>query len=303
MATVLTKSAGLVFLIVLGFVMKKIGMFKVEDSKVFSKVMIYITLPAILINAFRDFQADLSLISLFFINIIVCLIMTFVGWVAGRKEDPVARAMYMLCAAGFNVGSFGLPFIQAFFPDRIMNVVMFDIGNSITCCGLIFSFAVMQMSKKKGLDLKLMGKTLVGSFPFDIYVVLLALQVVHFRFPEPVYAVVETVAAANPVVVMVMLGILFEVNLTPKCRRQVVEILTARILGEVVLCLIIYFLLPMPVEQKQVLVMLILGPCTSMVTVFCGKLECDSDVYGTVSSLSIAISIAMMIGLGLIWAA
>jgi len=302
METVLTKSAGLVFLIVLGFVMKKIGMFKVEDSKVFSKVMIYITLPAILINAFRDFQADLNLISLFFMNIIVCLIMTFVGWVAGRKEDPVARAMYMLCAAGFNVGSFGLPFIQAFFPDRIMNVVMFDIGNSITCCGLIFSFAVMQMSKKKGLDLKLMGKTLVGSFPFDIYVVLLALQVVHFRFPEPVYAVVETVAAANPVVVMVMLGILFEVNLTPKCQRQVVEILTARILGEVVLCLIIYFLLPMPVEQKQVLVMLILGPCTSMVTVFCGKLECDSDVYGTVSSLSIAISIIMMIGLAMVWA-
>jgi len=300
--SVLIKSASLVFLIILGFVLKKIGLFKTEDSKVFSKIMIYITLPAILINAFRNFQADLSLISLFFMNIIVCLIMTFLGWVAGRKEDPVARAMYMLCMAGFNVGSFGLPFIQVFFPESIMNVVMFDIGNSITCCGLIFSFAVMQMSEKKGLDLRLMGRTLVRSFPFDIYMVLLALQVVHFRFPEPVYAVVDTIAAANPVVVMVMLGILFEVNLTPKCRRQVLEIIIWRILGEIVICLIIYFLLPMPLDQRQVLVMLILGPCTSMVTVFCGKLECDSDVYGTVSSLSIAISIVMMIGLSLIWA-
>ena len=302
MGSVLIKSASLVFLIILGFVLKKIGLFKTEDSKVFSKIMIYITLPAILINAFRNFQADLSLISLFFMNIIVCLIMTFLGWVAGRKEDPVARAMYMLCMAGFNVGSFGLPFIQVFFPESIMNVVMFDIGNSITCCGLIFSFAVMQMSEKKGLDLRLMGRTLVRSFPFDIYMVLLALQVVHFRFPEPVYAVVDTIAAANPVVVMVMLGILFEVNLTPKCRRQVLEIIIWRILGEIVICLIIYFLLPMPLDQRQVLVMLILGPCTSMVTVFCGKLECDSDVYGTVSSLSIAISIVMMIGLSLIWA-
>lgn len=303
MSSVLIKSASLVFLIILGFVLKKIGLFKPEDSKVFSKIMIYITLPAILINAFRNFQADLNLISLFFMNIIVCLIMTFGGWVAGRKEDPVARAMYMLCMAGFNVGSFGLPFIQVFFPESIMNVVMFDIGNSITCCGLIFSFAVMQMSEKKGLDLRLMGKTLVHSFPFDIYMVLLALQLFRFRFPEPVYAVVDTIAAANPVVVMVMLGILFEVNLTPKCRRQVLEIISWRVLGEVVICLIIYFLLPMPLDQRQVLVMLILGPCTSMVTVFCGKLECDSDVYGTVSSLSIAISIVMMIGLSLIWAA
>ena len=66
METVLTKSAGLVFLIVLGFVMKKIGMFKVEDSKVFSKVMIYITLPAILINAFRDFLLHLNRVLSFF---------------------------------------------------------------------------------------------------------------------------------------------------------------------------------------------------------------------------------------------
>jgi len=48
--------------------------------------------------------------------------------------------------------------------------------------------------------------------------------------------------------------------------------------------------------------MLILGPCTSMVTVFCGQLECDSEVYGTVSSISIVISIVMMLGLSLVWA-
>lgn len=302
MGKILIQSAGLVLLIVLGYVLKKVGLFKQEDSKVFSNTMVYITFPAVLIHAFQDFQVDTSLISMFFMNLILCGIMAVVGRIAGRKEDPKTCAMYILCMAGLNVGSFSIPFIQTFFPERMMSVVMFDIGNAISCCGLIFSFAVMQMNHTRGVDLKLMGKTLVKSFAFDLYVVLLLLQALHVRFPEPVYEIAGTIGAANPVIVMLMLGILFEFNLVPDCKRQVLRITAIRVSAEVVLAVLIYFFLPMSLELRQVLVLLILGPCTSMTPVFCGQLDCDPDVYGTVSSLTIAISIVMMVGLAVIWA-
>lgn len=302
MGEVLIRSSGLVLLIVLGYVLKKVGLFKTEDSKVFSNTMVYITFPAVLIHAFRTFRVDASLISMFFMNLILCGIMAVVGRIAGRKEDPKTCAMYILCMAGLNVGSFSIPFIQTFFPEQMMSVVMFDIGNAISCCGLIFSFAVMQMHNTRGVDLKLMGKTLTRSFAFDLYVVLLLLQAFHVRFPEPVYEIAGTIGAANPVVVMLMLGILFEFKLKPESRRQVLRITATRVLAEVVLAILIYFFLPMALELRQVLVLLILGPCTSMTPVFCGQLDCDPEVYGTVSSLTIAISIVMMIGLAVIWA-
>ena len=45
---------------------------------------------------------------------------------------------------------------------------------------------------------------------------------------------------------------------------------------------------------------LVCAPISSMATVFCGKLGCDPDVYGTATSLTIPISIAVMLGMSLV---
>ena len=46
--------------------------------------------------------------------------------------------------------------------------------------------------------------------------------------------------------------------------------------------------------------LLVCAPISSMATVFCGKLDCDPSVYGTATSLTIPISVAVMMGLSLI---
>ena len=47
MNTALTQSAILIFLIILGYVLKRVGLFRQEDSKVLSNIMLYVTLPAV----------------------------------------------------------------------------------------------------------------------------------------------------------------------------------------------------------------------------------------------------------------
>ncbi len=303
MESVLVKSGGLVFLIVLGYVLKCVGLFKQEDSKLLSKIMIYVTLPGILLNAMRDFSMDMSLLSMMFLNIGACTVMAFAGWLFSRREEPLSRAMYMLCTAAYNIGSFSLPFIQFIFPAGMMYVIMFDVGNSIMCCGGVYSVASMVAHPQEKFSLKVMGNTLIRSFPFVLYMILLGLNLIGVRYPEPVYQVADIVAGGNSVVVMLMLGILFEVKLTKSARRQVFEILAIRMLGQTILALLAWYLLPFPLLQRQVLVLLLFCPISSMSTVFCGKLNCDPDVYGTVTSLTIPISVAVMVGLGAIWAA
>ena len=302
MGEVLVKSGTLVFLIVLGYVLKCVGLFKTEDSKLLSKIMIYVTLPGILLNAMRDFTLDVNLLSMMFINIGVCIIMSFAGWVIGAKEGPNARAMYMTCTAAYNIGSFSMPFIQFILPAGMTSVVMFDVGNSIMCCGGIYSVAAMVADPKRKFSLREMGSTLIHSFPFVLYVVLLSLNLLGVRYPDQLYQVADILAEGNSVVVMLMLGILFEVKLTKTARHQVFEIVAIRVVGQTILALLAYWLLPFSLVQRQTLVLLLFCPISSMSTVFCGKMNCDPDVYGTATSLTIPISVAVMVGLGALWA-
>lgn len=302
MGEVLVKSGTLVMLIVLGYLLKRVGLFTLQDSKTLSKIMIYVTLPGIVLNAMKDFTLNMDLLSMMFINIASCIIMAFFGWVVGRKEGPNACAMYMTSSAAYNIGSFSLPFIQFIIPAGIPAVVMFDVGNSIMCCGGIYSVAAMVAEPGTKFSLRVMVRTLLHSFPFVLYMLLLSLNLLGVQYPEPVYQVADILAGANSVVVMLMLGIIFEVRLTKTARRQVFEIVAIRMVGQTVMALLAFWLLPFDLVQRQTLVMLLFCPISSMATVFCGKMNCDPDVYGTAASLTIPVSVAVMVGLGALWA-
>ena len=302
MESILLKSGTLIFLIVLGYFLKRVGLFKQSDSKMLANIMLYVTLPAILINAFKDFVPDIRLLVFSVIGLAANVIMSVVGWRLGKKEGPLANAMYMLCTSGYNVGSFCVPFIQILFPHMVLHVVMFDVGNTIMTSGMNYSFASTLVQEGDRFTVKKLVKTLLKTFPFDLYMILFLLAVLKVPIPGVVYQVADIVAGGNAVVVMLMLGILFEVHLTKTARRQVGEIMLTRIAGGVLFALAAWFLLPPPLEQRQVLVLLLMGPMTSMSAVFGAKLDCDPDVYGTTTSLSIAISVIVMVTMFTLWA-
>lgn len=297
MDSALMKSGILIFLIALGYALKRAGLFRQEDSKVLSNIMFYVTLPAVLVNAFRDFTVDVHLLSFVLIGFLANVILLVVGWKVGAKETPLVHAMYMICLAGYNIGSFSIPFVQNLFPHRMMEVVLFDVGNSIMNCGIVYSFALMQTVPGSHFSFRATVRTLFSTYPFNLYIGLLALNLLHVTFPDPVYQLADTVAAANPVVVMLMLGVMFEVRLGPAERHQVLGIVASRVLTEAVMAGLLVWLLPFPLEQRLIAALLVCAPISGMATVFCGKLQCDPSVYGTATSLTIPISIAVMLGL------
>ena len=69
MLEILTRAGSFVAIIVLGFVLKKIGVFKEEDFSVLSKITIRITLPAAIITSFAGKEIDPSLLVLLFLGI------------------------------------------------------------------------------------------------------------------------------------------------------------------------------------------------------------------------------------------
>ena len=295
--TALINSAILIFLIVLGYLLKRVGLFKQEDSQVLSKIMLYVTLPAVLVNAFRDFTLDPSLAVFIAIGIGANVVLLVAGWYLGRREKPLVHAMYMVCMPGFNIGSFAIPFVDALFPAQMLEVVMFDIGNTVMNCGINFSFAAMQVQEGRRFSLRALWRTLVRTFPFDLYIGLFLLNLFHIQLPQPIYQLADTVAGANALVVMLMLGIMFEVRLDKESLRQVVHLVVGRVGVQLVMAALLLCLLPFPLEQRVIGALTVCAPISGMATVFCGKLNCDPSVYGTATSLTIPISIAVMLAL------
>lgn len=62
MFEVLTRAGCFVFIIILGYVLRKAGFFKEEDFSVLSKITLKITLPAAIISSFSGKEIDLSLL-------------------------------------------------------------------------------------------------------------------------------------------------------------------------------------------------------------------------------------------------
>ena len=79
MEELLAKSAGFLLLIGLGFGGKKVGLFRVEDRFVLSKVMLYITMPCLFISFFEDFEPAPTLILMFVLGLAVNFILCYKG--------------------------------------------------------------------------------------------------------------------------------------------------------------------------------------------------------------------------------
>ena len=81
MEPIVSKAAGLALMIFAGYALKYLGVFRQEDAKVLSRIVINLTLPAALIGSFRTFRFDVSFLTLILIA------------AAGRRTRPPRRCM------------------------------------------------------------------------------------------------------------------------------------------------------------------------------------------------------------------
>ena len=130
MGSVLLKAFSLVLIIILGYTLKRIKLFKKNDYRVVSRIIMNLTLPGALITGFEKFDMDKSLFVIVLIGLGCSVIMSGVGLLAALRKDKDEKAFNMINLAGYNVGCFTLPFIQSFLGSVGVGVSsLFDIGN------------------------------------------------------------------------------------------------------------------------------------------------------------------------------
>lgn len=301
MLDILLRAGSFIAIIVMGYLLKRIGFFKQEDFTVLSKIVIRITLPCAIVTSFAGKTIDPALLSLTFIAIGCGITYISVAYLINRNHSREQQSFEMLNLPGYNIGTFVIPFAQSFLGSLgVIAVSLFDTGNAVICLGGAYSVAAM-VKDGNGFSLKRVVSALVRSVPFMTYMIMLLVNLFRLRVPGFVLSVAGIGTNANAFMAMLMIGVGFKLELSDKKQvGTIVKLLSIRYGLATVFSLIFYFLLPFALEVRQALVILAFSPIGSAVPGFTEQLKGDVGLSSALNSFAMVISISITVVLLLV---
>lgn len=296
MLNILLKSASFVFLIILGYLLKRCRFFVPKDYTIPMKLVLNITLPAAVITSFSSYQFDLSLLLCTLIGFSMNWILLGISFLCSRNRPRASRAVWLNSVPGYNIGAFALPFVQSFFPaSGVVACCLFDSGSALMCTGGTYAISSSMLGDKGSMSIKAIVKKLTSSLPFMTYLTMLILSVIGIRLPAPVITFISPMAAANPFLAMIMIGMMFDLNLDKETLKDVRGMVLIRVLTSVAAALCFYFLLPFPMEVRQALCIAIMAPVSVASTALTEKAGGDPAEAACINSLCILISVVCIV--------
>lgn len=300
MLDIMMRAGSFIAMIVMGYLLKKIGFFKEEDFGILSKIAIRITLPCAIIVSFSGKQIDPALLALPLIAIICGAVYIALGYLLNRKGTKEQQAFAMLNLAGYNIGSFTIPFAQSFLgPMAVVAISIFDTGNAVICLGGAFSLACMVKSGS-GFSVKRIVKALLRSVPFVVYMLMLAMNLLSIATPRFVLSIAEIGNSANAFAAMLMIGVGFKLEAKREQISTIAKLVAIRYSFALLAALVCYNLLPFALEVRQALVILAFAPIGSSVPGFTGEMKGDVGLSSALNSICMVISIAIIVALLLV---
>ena len=297
MLDILIRACSFVAIILLGYFLKKIGFFRQEDFTILSRITIRITLPAAIIMNFAGKQIDPAMLGLGLLGLGGGAVYIVLGYLLNRRNSREQQAFEMLNLAGYNIGTFVLPFAQNFLgPVGALSTSLFDTGNSIICLGGAYSLAAM-VKDGKGFSVRRILKAMATSVPFVTYVIMVTMNLTRIPVPGFVVSCADLISSANAFMAMLMIGVGFKLESNRSQMGRIAKMLSVRYGVAAVLAIIYYFVLPLDLEVRQALVILAFSPIGSAVPGFTGELKGDVGLSSALNSITIIISIVIIVTL------
>lgn len=293
---VLIRAASFVAIILLGYGLRRKGFFQEDDFHVLSKIVLKITLPAAIISSFANKEVSVSLLGISVLGLLGGIVYMSVMCLLNLRSSKGKRAFDVLNTAGYNIGNFTLPFAQSFLgPVGVITTSLFDTGNAIVCLGGAYSMASIIKGEQRESPVRQVLRAIVRSVPFDTYVIMITLSLLHIRVPMVVTSIADIIGNGNAFMAMLMMGVGFKISGDREQIGTIVRILAVRYGVAVLLALAYFFLLPLGLEYRQTLAILVFSPIASAAPAFTADLKEDFGLSSAVNSISIVISIVCIV--------
>ena len=297
MQALLTRAGGFVAIIILGFVLRRIGFFKASDFALLSKITLRITLPAATIVSFSQMSIDLSMLSITMLAFGCGVLYMGIALLVNLCSSNEQRAFDVLNLSSYNIGLFTMPFAASFLgPVGVVTTALFDVGNAVICLGGAYGVA-STIKDGNGFSVKRVLKALFTSVPFVCYLIMVILNLAKIQVPAVIVSWADVIKGANAFLAMLMVGVGFQVRASGDQIKYILKALLVRYGVSAALALICYYLLPFSLEIRQTLVILVFSPVGSAVPAFTSEMKGDVGLSSAVNSICILCSTVIMVSL------
>ena len=292
MGEIAAKAASLILIIVIGYVIKRIGWVSAADFPKFSKIVLRITLPCALITSFNTFDITSNLLFLTAIGLLANLILQITGYLVNQRKGGIAQAFGIINLGSYNVGAFAMPYIAGLMgPQSIIFASLFDVGNSVGAAGIGYGWSRSVADEKQKTTLGGFLKLMFLSPLFDTYLILLLMRLLGLQLPDEVITFTSTVGGANTFLAMLMIGIGLELGLDAHRFKLAFKYLAIRYGFSLIFSILTVLFLPVSMVVKTILCMLFFSPIASMATGFTDEAGGDVETSAFMNSVSILIGI------------
>ncbi len=286
-------------IILTGFAAKKIGIINEDHGKAASRIIINLTLPALLFNTISRINISFSLAVLPVLCFVISMVVLAFAFFLFRNHSKSEKGIGLLCSISFNVGLFAFPIMEGLFGRKGLEMAaMFDLGNAfvlfVVAYFIGYYYSPIRSDKKITVEdsLKLFGK----SVPFITYFIAIIVNLSGIIVPENVYKVLEIPARANMGMSLLVIGILLNFKFDKSQWSVILKSIFVRYAVGIVIAVPLFLFLPFSLEYRTVLFMCILLPVAMAVIPFSVEFDYDASVSGTIANFTIIISFFIMWG-------
>lgn len=291
----LSKTVSFFLILLLGVIFRKTGCLSASVRDALTKILIYVTLPSAILVSFSVEAFDRSYLWIIAVGFFLNLFMIGLGLVISRGQSVRERVTACLSMTGYSIGSFALPFTQAFLPGRLLSVVcLFDFGNALMTLGGT-SILVSKIFCRE-YDEESFGffRKLLSSPSLIIELIMINLLLLGCHVPDPVVAIAEPLANANFFLSFFLVGSLLRFDISKAQLYLIGKYQIVRILYVLTFSMLFYMVLPFERDVVLAVILASCSPISIMSTIYVEQYGGDSCVAGLTGSINVFFSIIMM---------
>lgn len=299
MSNVYYQTCILLLTICLGYFLRQRGILTREDARTISKLMMYVTLPCVVVKNLNGVILTMDILAAAVIGVLVNSFFFLVALLSSRNGDRDDRVVKIFSLSSFNIGSYAIPVLSTFVsPAAMAGVLAFNYpGTALFTYGLGPTAANMVYGTQSGSGLKLLRDNLLHNVPTVTCVIMLVMSMLRIALPEKAAGVFAAISGANSTLAMLLIGILLDLRLPKEEAEKALLVVLLRVGAAVLSALALYFLAPVGEELKLALILVVFAPiasCGPALALHCGY---QGSRVAVVNSIYLLVSIVCMSGL------
>jgi malate permease and related proteins len=203
--------------ILIGYLLKRAKFLTEEDGAGMARLVINLTLPALILDTIPSIHIDPTLTYMPFIALGYIVITFAVPFFAFKKSGRTLRGNLLMGVLGWNIGLFAYPLVESIWgKEGLKYIAMFDVGNAVVIF-IICPIVAVYFSPNEGqADARTMVKKLLSLIPLWCYAIGMAMNLLHLQFMPFPAAVISFIGKANAPLVFLTLGVHLNLNLEPE---------------------------------------------------------------------------------------